>query len=557
MNNQLTLPERDRKSLDFCEKNNPSYPDAVAHWLEQLPGTNIAETGKSLKIALNEITHFDCDPAQSFQLIELLRVRSVEITKSIVKAELDQSIIFDAQQQEYFQLCSQLLRALVQAYKSVIQNCLDKQEKGDLLAKACHRAIADSGHLYLFYCQLYRPAATRFWFELHSLFQIANKLKLLEFKQPDLLCDKKRQLSTADCYKQILLMSRSRFNQLTSEEIIQIWNALKLWAPHCKITQKIGMKTYFAVNLKSDDGMHYAAPDPDAPAKGVIGLDTHILNAHLKKLQQEEPKNEALSSTLVSHLATAWSQISKRKFQRKDETGQCLICSGLNAAHFQLSRGQEFKDIIAPYNQGGPQNNNAFDPDKSDIWGEVYDANKKNKEKPEIEENKSSIQFNNTASATDNPAYAPIKADIINVSAGGYCLQITKPSKGKFNIGEVLVLDESDGENPHWLLGVIRWVEILQNGVIKIGVELLSAKAEPCAIAHIHKTREMKHFQRCLHLPDIPAIRQQASLVMPRLGVKSGQKFRLIHRDTQKSGQLMKCILSTATFAQYQYNLLE
>ena len=552
MKNQLTLPQRDKKNLEFCEHN----PEAIAGWLKQLPGTNALQTCKDLTFALNDITRLDIEPDKVYPLVEQLRHRAIECANTIFQTQLQKSLVFDTQQQEYFQSGSALFKALVSAYKSVLQNCLDKKRQDDLLAKSCHRAVADSGNFYLFSCLLFRPAATRLWFELHSLYRIAEQLKILDFTQPDDVCDQKRQLSVADFYKQVLLMSRSRFNQLSHEEIRQIWNALKLWAPHCKITKTTGLKTYFAVNLKSDDAMHYAAPDPDKPVKGMIGLDTHILNAHLKKLQAKD-STEALSPALINHLASAWSQISKRKYQRKEQTSDCQICPGFSAIHYQLSGKKELRDIVAPYSNENSSKKSAFDLDKNDVWSEVRDADKKNRRRPEAKADDSVIQFYNNAPSTDNPLYAPMTAKIINSSAGGYCLEISHPAPGKFHIGDPLILNESTNERPHWLLGVIRWMEILSDGMIKIGVELLSAQAEACAIAHVHKTREMKHFQRCLLLPEVPAIAQHSSLIMPRLGVKPGQKFRLLHKQTIKSGQLMKCVSSTAVFVEHQYRLLE
>ena len=105
-------------------------------------------------------------------------------------------------------------------------------------------------------------------------------------------------------------------------------------------------------------------------------------------------------------------------------------------------------------------------------------------------------------------------------------------------------------------MAAIRWIEVQEDQSIKIGVELLSAKPESCAISLIHKQKAASYFQRCFLLPDIPAIGQLSSLIIPEPGAKSDQKFQLLHNGKIKKGQLTKCLSSTAVYSEYQYRLL-
>ena len=553
---QLNLPARNQKSLSFCNSRDvKTHLQAAETWQKNLPITDLIETGNSLVNALNEIARLDCQPDLHFQLAEKLRSPSITASFDIHQRYLERTITFDSRQQEYFELCNRLLQKLATVYRAIVQSCLDHKQHGDILAKACHRAFADESQIYLLDCQLYRPTPKGFWLELHTLYRIAEQFKLLDFEQTDLHCDKKRRLSIVDIYKQSLLLSRSRYNKLTPEEIRQTWDALAIWSSHCKISPKSGLKIYFAVNLAADEGMHYAAPDPDKPTKDVIGIDARVLANHLGKLRDKPESNSILSSLLISHLASAWSQISRRQHKRQASNQSCEICPGFSAAHYQLSGGQDFNQLIAPYMKSEDTEQNSFDPDKDDVWSGVKDLDAKNKEKLPTEKVEAVIDFNNTG-GTESGRYKPLSALVINTSAGGYCLEL--PPSSKFKVGDPLILREnSNNDSAPWLMAAIRWIEVQEDQSVKIGVELLSAKSEPGAISLIHKQKASSHFQRCFFLPDIPAIAQLSSLIIPQSEAKSDQKFELLHNGEMKKGQLTKCISSTAVYSEYQYRLFE
>ena len=553
---QLNLPARNQKNLAFCNSNDAKkHLKATETWQKNLPITDLIETGNSLVTALDEIARLDCSPDQLFQLAEKLHSPAITACFDIHQRYLERAITFDSRQQEYFELCNSILQKLATVYRAVVQSCLDHKQQGDILAKACHRALADESQIYLLDCQLYRPTPKGFWLELHTLYRVAEQFKLLDFEQADSHSDKKRHLSITNIYKRTLLISRSRYNKLTPEEIRQTWNALAIWSPHCKISPKSGLRIYFAVNLAADEGMHYAAPDPDKPTKGVFGVDARVLASHLGKLRDKPDANSTLSPQLISHLASAWSQISRRQHKRQSSNQSCDICPGFIAAHYQLSGGQDFNQLTAPHVQSADSEQSTFDHDKDDVWSGVKDLEAKNKEKLPTEKTEAVIDFNNADGAEDG-RYKPLSVKVINTSASGYCLQLSSSSKLK--VGDPLVLRENSRNNTApWLMAAIRWIEVQADQSIKIGVELLSAKSEPCAISLIHKQRQTSHFQRCFLLPDIPAIAQLSSLIIPQSDAKSDQKFELLHNGEIKKGQLTKCISSTAVYSEYQYRLFE
>ena len=551
MNIQLNLPARNQKNLAFCNSNDiKNHVTATETWLENLPITDQVETGKSLITALDELARLDCLPDLHLQLAEKLQSPSVAASFDIYQRYLERAITFDPQQQEYFDLCNTLLQKLATVYRAVVQSCLDHKQQGDILSKACHRALADESQIYILDCQLYRPTPKGFWLELHALYQVADRFKLLEFEQVTPHCDDKRPLSIASIYKRTLLFSRSRYNKLTPEEIRQTWGALAVWAPHCKLSNKSGLKVYFAVNMNADEGVHYAAPDADKPIKGVVGIDARILARHLAKLRDKPDANSTLSPLLISHLASAWNPISRRQHKRQKSNLTCEICPGFIAAHYQLSDAREFNQFIAPYIQNEESEQRAFKPDKGDVWSRVKDLEAKSKEKSPTEKIEATIDFNNTGAEL----YKSLSAQVINTSASGYCLQLPA-SATQLKVGDPLVLREAD--SAPWLMAAIRWIEVQADQNIKIGVELLSAKSEPCAISLNHKQQTTRYFQRCFLLPDIPAIAQLSSLIIPQFGAKSNQKFELLHNGETKKGQLTKCISSTAVYSEYQYRLFD
>ena len=69
----------------------------------------------------------------------------------------------------------------------------------------------------------------------------------------------------------------------------------------------------------------------------------------------------------------------------------------------------------------------------------------------------------------------------------------------------------------------------------------------------LQKTGSNGPFMRALLLPAIKAIAQPATLLLPRIPFRTGNKVELMHPELQGRYQLTKRLTSTSSFSQFQF----
>jgi hypothetical protein len=147
--------------------------------------------------------------------------------------------------------------------------------------------------------------------------------------------------------------------------------------------------------------------------------------------------------------------------------------------------------------------------------------------------------------------YPAHEVTLINTSPGGYCLHWVDELPASIQAGEILGIQESGVR--HWAIGVISWIRHLGKSGTQLGIELLAPKAESAAVQLFQKTGKNGDYMRSLLLPGIKAIAQPATLILPRMPFRTGNKIDLLHVDSNGRQQLTKRTLSTNSFSQFQF----
>ncbi len=559
-------PTRSQQSLPFCNGYGSDNTSSVTRWITDQQQNDTPEAyAQSLLRAINEILVFNTDVETLFSLTELVRPALLNTIHLLVKKHLSNPFILDDAKQTHFVVCAELHRKITLQYRSLAE-AGKENKKTDILAQALHRAMMHSTLTTLFFSQLYRPATEGVWSEQHLLYQQATREKLTDFSQTDPCYPKNKALSIAGLYKRSLLLSQSRTNNLNYDDISRVWQVLAIWAPHCKFTKTSGLRTFLAVNLFSDEGLHYALPDPDSEIEGVMGLNVQILIAQLARLKSSSNGNNNKRNTLpfspqlINHLASAWARISKRKHLRIKTEGSCKIAPGMSAAHYHLTGEQDFNAMVAPYTEDTSDGNDIMSNQERDVWSDVRGREGRKEESKTDDIELVSIQFGNH-SVEPEKRFKPIECNIINASDSGCCLETDISSNPNFSIGATVAVCAADSNE--WSLAVIRWietlgsVETLENNKLRTGIQLLPSGTEPCAIALIHKAQRTTAFQRGFILPAQPGKGHNRSLLLSGLAISPGLKFKLLHQGSIKKGQLDQCISSTSTHSEFQYHLFE
>jgi hypothetical protein len=561
---KLHVPSPTQQQLSFCQAN----VEGITNWAKSLPMANTGEAARQLYQAIRELNQLHADPLLRFKLLEVMRPYIYSIGTLLAKHFLQTSVSLNERQLKIANLSQSLQSHLATGYKLVVANSIanisaaDKPSK--IVTTSIHRAITDTTSTILRAFQLYCHPPERSWSEINQLFLLAEMRQLENYKIND---SQNRYLSTTDISSAFIrahLLGTAKPNNLRQQDLSQLYDATELWADRVKITHCDDESALFIINLHRDKVAQYRQHLRDEQKPLFRSLNTEDLVQELKSYaaNPQGPSNITvpgkLSDNLLTHSIQAWGIHWQRSFRRMPTEGQLRLCIGLSATHYYIAGRKEFERLQIELR---PKNTNANaksvdtgNRSTNDVWSGAFDAGGS-----VIPENTSmdidTIDFINKHKKDEQHdtsiKYPSHEVSLINTSPGGYCLQWSGELPPSIQAGEILGIQESGVR--HWAIGVIRWIRHLGKAGTQLGIELLAPKAEAGAAQLLQKTGQNGAYMRSLLLPAIKAIAQPATLILPRMPFRTGNKIDLLHSDNHGRQQLTKRIISTNSFSQFQF----
>ncbi len=562
---KLHIPSPTQQQLSFC----PANVEGITNWAKSLPMANTGEAARQLYQAIRELNQLHADPLLRFKLLEVMRPYIYSIGTLLAKHFLQTSVSLNERQLKIANLSQSLQTHLATGYKLVVANSIaslspvDKPSK--IVTTSIHRAITDTTSTILRAFQLYCQPPERSWSEINQLFLLAEMRQLENFKVND---TQNRYLSTSNITSAFIrahLLGTAKPNNLRQQDLIQLYHATELWADRVQITNCDDESALFIINLHRDKVAQYRQHLRDEQKPLFRSLNTEVLVQELKSYaaNPQGPSNITvpgkMSDNLLTHSIQAWGIHWQRSFRRMPTDGQLRLCIGLSATHYYIAGKKDFEKLQADLRPTESIKNHepAIDTghrSNNDVWAGAFDAGG-----AVIPENNnleiSTIDFINKHQKEEEPdnstKYPAHNVSLINTSPGGYCLHWTGELPASIQAGEILGIQETGVR--HWAIGVIRWIRHLGKSGTQLGIELLAPKAGAGAAQLLQKTGQNGVFMRSLLLPAIKAIAQPATLILPRMPFRTGNKIELLHAETSGRQQLTKRIISTNSFSQFQF----
>ena len=142
--------------------------------------------------------------------------------------------------------------------------------------------------------------------------------------------------------------------------------------------------------------------------------------------------------------------------------------------------------------------------------------------------------------------------EIVNVSAGGYCLRWNADTSSRAQVGELIALREKEPDGSDaWRIGVIRWMQYIRESGLEIGVQVLSPKVLSASAQRSNRPNE-EPFD-CLMLPGIKPLNQPPSVLLPAHAFRSGNDLRIRINEQELEIRLGSVKDHTGSFTQFQY----
>lgn len=568
---RLHIPVPTLSGLSFCE----THVEGITQWARELPMANTGESARQLYQAVRELNQWETDPLLRFQMLEVIRPYVYSICTLLNKHFLQSSISLNEKQLKIANLSQAMQGHLATGYKMVVAHSLgtplrDSAERpAKMVTLAIHRAIADTSQTILRAFQLYCQPPEHAWLEINQLYLLAEMHQLAGYKVGD---RQTRFLSTSriqDVFVRAHLLGAAKPNNLRQQDLADLYEASELWAEQVTLSAADDESALFIINLHRDRPAQYRQHLRDVQKPMFRSMNTSPLVQALKRWAANPSAASnaitvpgKLSDNLLSHAIQSWGIHWQRSFRRAPTEGQLRLCIGLSATHYYSAGQKDFERIMAgikplalsgdPISQ--PDGPRSKTPPSEDVWDNAFDAGG-----TLLAENKSLnldvIEFINKHKGKEDDdntlKYPSHLATLINTSPGGYCVHWQGDIPASIQAGELLGIQEKGVR--HWSVGVIRWIRHMRDQGTQLGVELLAPRAEVGAARLLQKTGNNGPYMRALLLPAIKAIAQPATLLLPRIPFRTGNKVELLFPELQGRFQLTRSLTSTSGFSQFQF----
>lgn len=565
-------------------------PKQVAAWIEQLPAANLGESSQSIYRMLVDANKTILDPEVRLSILNIIEPVALNLVDSLERQFINNHISLSDKQRKIAALVQALQTELSFGYHAVIESITSegvKRSTKKVLTQAICYAIKYHGLVILRCYQLYASVPGRVWRELYSLYKLAKQNQLEN--QKIITVETGQTWSAKNFFTQILLLSISSPYQLRQSEIELVWSLLPDYVEFCSLEAHSYSKNPFLLNLNSNrppvQKSLYLSDDTENKLKISVVAVVDKIKVDLAQVT-EKAKYSARKTMVFKHLIHCWSHGTQRSFARTSCDDEMYVTIGLGATHFLLTESLMKRQAQAQLDAGE-------DTEYSEQTLEAMEGSLKDATIAAVSEDRGSLRvaadrnYLSTSAITSNDIWAKLyrpdqavaeeesehkveqrsrdtivrdsykiqKSSLINMSPGGYCIQVSTVDLPKHaQTGEIIGFIEGDENSHHWSLGIVRWVRRQVKGdFVQMGVQLLAPDVLPISVQLKNNRNEASSPQRALLLPALTGVGQAATIITNPLAFNINNKLRVMEISKEYDVRLTKEISSSGSSKQFSF----
>jgi hypothetical protein len=469
-----------------------------------LPLANPLLAEQKLAGFLDELLASPPETGTLLALLEQVRIPLAFIGDEMGKRFSNRPLELGEEEESTLQRAVSLSKRMARAYAI----CASKQEPAEenpqyaaLLATVLHRCIYYTGCIITDHFRARRELPPGLWGDLHGYFDTAEQWGLESTPVNDALDERGQPTHCSAAYIALLLIDVAGPYSCSGRDLVTICRWARQWAPLVNIgpIDNEYETPPYVIELMKDLPIH-----PPGSGEG-LGADARRLDTsrlvvrmnhaatqlrqHLTPSQLglgEETAGNVLR--LLDKLNGPWSQASApRRFRRFASEGEVRVATSFEAIHFFVG-GREFiqPDSAQVYSRG------SFD--------ELFT----------FRERAVPGQDLNIKAKTDYQADDWL---VVNHSANGFRLR-RGPAGRRVAHSQLLGLCPHDGQE--YLLTQVTWLMQERSGGLVAGLAVLPGLPTAAAARHVSPEHGgSDRFVRIFMMPELPAVKEAASLVMP------------------------------------------
>jgi len=582
--------------------SSPSNPRKLKKILSDLPNSNMGELTKQTFHILRDQNRQTMPNKNRLENLEMLRVFSREICDSLKKYFINRTLPLPEKSKKIVNLNQSILQELIYGYEIIAfeaANNIDTTIDDKTLGTSICRALNYLAEMLLRASEVYQPYPEKLWQDAHQLYLFAENRNLLDNNIFD--SETETKTTIANSYKRILLFALSRPIALRQSDCDRVFKELFEWSKYADIHQETSedlINRVFSMRVFENKAPDYLDRSDLADDVIIRTLDASKLVSHVENLIAEKNKqkqklaigDEMPLETLMT-LVSSWGENAERRFSRAERHGHINVAIGLSKAckaineskkiqNAPLEPGDGFfqtstklKDILIDSNHDFFKTSTASKSEHNLTLESIADDEHQLKQTPagNSEDNRwdmvakgrvltDAYERENNLVEEDRPDLQKQNSDshweIVNISAGGYCLRWNSDATSRAQIGELIALQEFDlKSNFTWQVGVIRWMQFTPENGLEIGVQILSPKIEAATAQRANRLDESPF--DCIMLPAIETLNQSSSTLLPAHAFATDNKLVVKILDNIISITLGETKEHTGSFTQFTYNSSE
>lgn len=576
---QLVIPKQVAKSKDIFD----TRPKAVQQWISDLPMVNLGETSRLLFKTLIDTNRMQINADERLDMLEQFREPLNYVTDSLNKHFISTAFPLPTKNRKIAKLAREIEAEMALGYKIILRTLATSTKKSDLklMGPALHLAITYLGRVLLKSYQVYAPYPKNLWYELHQLYAFAEHHKLLKEAHSPLDTEHFMAANVETTYKQVLLMTLSSPYRFRQQDITNIFAALATLAESAEILSLIDPENpqgLFVFNLDSDSCPTYFTLYKQKDYRHCRLLDTSELAYKIHQqivyltTNETKPKQQSplqhIPEGVLKQLVNSWTAMQKRSFSRTQKTAHVEAVLGISASHHYISGEATFSPESLTNDQTAEDSSENIglstmasytstrvnDINEQKKGPDIWEMNYTYVEKNDSRNNPQQTTLNTTTAINPNLNYVIHKLDMVNVSAGGYCLLCQDNCSCIANVGDLIAIREHLNQDINqWGIGVIRRMKMTGQDHLEVGVQMLTPNAVATAARIIHPDGKKGEYMRSLMLPELRAINQPATLITPNLPFKVGSDVDLNLNNRTMRISLVRKLESTGSFTQFEF----
>ncbi|AOV17230.1 hypothetical protein BJI67_09280 [Acidihalobacter aeolianus] len=548
----------------------------------------MGETTRLLYNGLLSLNQTQLPAGQRIQNMELIRDSAQPVLQHLSRQFIARSLPLPPRGRKILRLLMRLHKETSTGYKLALRDASRGETLSPkLLALATHRALRHMGQIHLLAAQMYETEPAGMWHDIHLLYAFAEEHGLTSSVVKDSTYRHIRQSSIADVYLQSSLLALSLPTTLRQGEAERLAYFFERTASLVNIDARPlpdANDGVYLINLDLDRPPAYTTLSDVPSMSSLRGLAPEKLLLLLREQVQDNVSQTSaptLTSDMARKLMLHLTQHAKRDFARADRDERIYVAIGLDTIHRAIQadpdragHGNSFKAVGLPertraldlqtisdhQRQANADPANYYDPNATsdDIWRLVVNDSMWERSVPDTPDD---TGLNTPADPipTSNPPQEWADWRLINASPGGYCICWEHPEPARAQVGEIIGLREREGANTFWRIGVIRWMRNVPEQGLVAGIQLLAARSYQITVHGAASSRQQPiGALDALLLPEVKALRQPGSLILPEGPFHSGDVVVITDGPNESHVRLQECLLQqNSSFAQFMIGTID